>query len=141
MKANDAFPGAHLKWEDLEKGPARLTIVSVAMGEVGQGSDKDVKPIVTFRNTERTLVLNKTNFNRIAAVTHQPDTDQWGGHQITLAKDTTEFQGKPVNCIRVQMVPEPVAPAAPAEAPAEPLGSPVLTGNDAAPLGIDEIPF
>ena len=73
--------------------------------EIGQGKDKEMKPIVSFKGTEKTLVLNKTNFNRIAHLTQQPDTDDWAGHQITLFVDVTEYQGKSVNCIRIQMAP------------------------------------
>lgn len=105
MKENEAFPGTHLKWQDVESRPAKLTIASVAMGEIGQGKDKEMKPIVSFKGTEKTLVLNKTNFNRIAHLTQQPDTDDWAGHQITLFVDVTEYQGKSVNCIRIQMAP------------------------------------
>ena len=159
MKAKDAFPGAHLKWEDLEQRPARLTIDSVEMGTVGQGTDAEQKPIMSFQGTERTLVLNKTNFNRIAYLTQQPDSDNWRGHQITLAKDVTEFQGKTVNCIRVQVngaavappmqAPQPVQPAtqplrstapAPLAAPAL-LGAPVLEETPTGSLSLDDIPF
>jgi hypothetical protein len=103
MREADAFPASTIKAEDLELKDAILTITGVEMSEIGQGSDKEIKPFVSFRGTTKKLVLNKTNFSRIVHVTGQPDTDNWAGHQISLYKDMTDFQGKLVPCVRVRI--------------------------------------
>ena len=103
MREVDAFPASTIKAEDLELKDAILTIAGVEMSEIGQGADKEIKPFVSFRGTTKKLVLNKTNFSRIVHVTGQPDTDNWAGHQISLYKDMTDFQGKLVPCVRVRI--------------------------------------
>ena len=140
MKENDAFPVSHLKWEDLAERPARLTIAAVVMGEVGQGDDKETKPIMSFANTEKTFVINKTNFNTIANCTGQPDPDHWAGNHITLFKDVTEFRGKVVNCIRVQLS-NNGAPAVQAALPPETQEEDPGRQAPPPPLTDDDIPF
>jgi hypothetical protein len=103
MREVDAFPASTIKAEDLELKDAKLTITGVEMSEIGQGTDKEIKPFVSFQGTPKKLVLNKTNFSRIVHVTGEADTDNWAGHHISLYKDMTDFQGKLVPCVRVRI--------------------------------------
>jgi hypothetical protein len=50
------------------------------------------KPVVSFRETDKTFVLNKTNSNTIAGL-YGNETDQWVGKQIVLFPTEVEFQG------------------------------------------------
>ena len=84
MKMNDIFPSKYLKadttWADmrsLSKSP------TAKWKRSGQGTNKDVKPIVYFDGEEKGVVLNKTNFSAIADA-YGDDTDDWTGHPVIL---------------------------------------------------------
>ncbi len=144
MKVTDAFPSSFLKVDDLKGQPHTLTILRVTTEQLGDPSNPEFKPVASFENTKKQLVLNKTNFNTIADVLGEGDTDQWVGKQITLIPARTEYQGKRVPCIRVKDSPASQAPNAHTistsvselardDTPGQTLGAPVLTE--------DEIPF
>jgi hypothetical protein len=96
-KLNQIFTSPSLKVEDLNKKRVNLTIKEVEIKEF----DGDPKPVLHFKETEKTFVCNKTNSNMIASLTEQDDTDDWVGYRITLRPDMTTFNGKPTPCIRV----------------------------------------
>jgi hypothetical protein len=110
-KFNEAFPSNFLKAEDLPFGKdVVVTIDSVTLETLGQGQQAEQKFIVSFRNREKTLVLNKTNFKSIVAATGIDDTDGWGGRQIALFVMDVEYQGKMMPAIRVRpRAPQPAA--------------------------------
>lgn len=104
------------------------TMKSVSVETVGQGAEQEEKPVVYFEETDKGLLLNKTNANTIAQL-HGPETDGWPGKQITLFATDVDFGGKMTLAIRVRMrAPKPAprqsaAAAAPANgdpAPARP---------------------
>ena len=99
MKANDLFKSKYLKAEDLRGKDISVTIDRVEMASMPNGQPK---PAVFFKDKDKGLVLNKTNFNTIAKVIGIDDTDDWNGHQITIYPTETEFQGEMVDCIRVR---------------------------------------
>lgn len=101
MKINDAFPSAFLKAEDVGEDGTTFTIVNVKLDTVGQGADSEQKPIVMFRETDKKLVLNKTNAGVIAEQ-HGDDTDDWTGKKVTLVAREVEFQGKVTWGIRIK---------------------------------------
>ncbi len=86
------------------------------------GDDGD-KPVIYFRGKDRALVCNKTNAASIAELLGDDEMDNWGGYRICLVPAKTDFQGKRVDCIRID-----AAPGAP-----QPEPEPVLTE--------DSIPF
>lgn len=102
MKLNDAYPGKYLKADDVSETGDIFTIASVELEELGQGAEKQVKPVVYFEEDEKGLVLNKTNFKTICEVTGQGDSDDWAGHQITLYQTEVQFGGDMVASIRVK---------------------------------------
>jgi hypothetical protein len=59
-----------------------------------------------FRGKRKVLMCNKTNVHRIADQWGE-DYDTWPGKAIFLQRDTTEFKGQRVECVRV--VRQPVA--------------------------------
>lgn len=81
--------------------PRDLTIKAVARGSVGTDNDKEIRPLVTFAEVNKPLVLNKTNAKRIVAL-YGSDTAKWAGKRITLYATTCEFGGDEVECIRVK---------------------------------------
>ncbi len=61
-----------------------------------------MKYVVFFKELQKGMVLNLTNFQRIVALSGVPDTDNWQGVQLTLFNDpTVDFGGKLVGGIRV----------------------------------------
>ena len=97
MNINLAFPSAYLKAADLQGRRVGVTIEKVVMEDIGG----DQKPVVRFRGKDRGIVLNKTNAAMIAEITGTEETDEWKGAAVVLYPTKTDFQGKRVDCIRV----------------------------------------
>ncbi len=105
MKISTAFPSNYIKASDLNGKPWDMKIRTVAMEDLGQGSDKESKPVLYFDGVQKGLVLNKTNATNIAKV-YGDDTGNWTGKDIQVFPTTTEFKGETVDAIRVRVVPE-----------------------------------
>ena len=99
MKMNEMYPSSSsfLKADDLKGKKIKLTIDSVRMEQM----DDRMKPVVSFKGTDRELVLNKTNGTTIAAM-YGDDTDDWTGKEIKLYPTIVDFGGKSVPAIRVE---------------------------------------
>jgi hypothetical protein len=105
MKANDLFPSKFLKAEDLE-GDVTLTVDRCSLEEF---KDRDTgksqsKLVVYFKDQEKGLLVNKTNFKSIAEITGEEDTDNWAGKKITLTVIDVDAFGDVVAAIRVKKV-------------------------------------
>jgi uncharacterized protein YcbX len=124
MNINSAFPSKYLKADELE-GDTVFTIDGVTVENVGTAQKAESKPVISFAETDKGLVLNKTNANTIASL-YGPDTDEWNGKRVTLFATEVDFQGKQTLAIRVRMkkpmngqaAPSSSAPARPIDAPA-----------------------
>jgi len=104
MKIGAAFPGQYLKAADLQGKRVRVVIDKVEMEDIGG----EPKPVLHFRGKSRGVVLNKTNATSIWGINGSDEFDDWGGTEIVLFPSKTEFQGKRVDCIRID---PPDAPA------------------------------
>ena len=111
MKISDAFPSKYLKVDDLNDADMLCTITRVALEELGQGHEKDTKPIVYFAETDKGMACNKTNAGVISKL-YGDDTDGWIGKKITLwPNHDVEFRGEIVSAIRVRSrAPSTIAP-------------------------------
>ena len=98
MNINEAFPSEFLKAGDLNGKPYTLTMSHVTMDKIGD----ETKPVVHFSNAKASLVLNKTNAQSIVDM-HGPETDDWTGRDIVVVPAMTDFQGKRVACIRIDV--------------------------------------
>jgi len=103
MRRTDAFPSNFLKSEDIGDKEMTLTIAKAEMEDLGQGSDKESKLVLSFKETEKKLVCNVTNWDAIEKVTGKPDSDDWVGHKITLITMQVQFGGKMTMGIRVSL--------------------------------------
>lgn len=128
MNIQTAYPSKNLKAADIEESEMVLTMKDVQMETVGQGKNAEDKPVLYFEETEKSLVLNKTNANAISQL-YGPDTDGWGGKRIALFSTTVDFAGTPTLAIRVHLK-KPGGAGAGSKAPAKP-GA--LTGKSSAP--------
>ena len=97
VDANSLYGGNYLKITDVAK-PQTYTIKAAAIENVG---DK-TKLVLSFNETDKTFVVNKTNARRISDKLGSAETDSWVGKKITLMKDYTQYQGTEVECIRVK---------------------------------------
>jgi hypothetical protein len=99
---DEFYPSRFLKASDIDED------VLVTIHEVGKDNFKDddgtnrLKPIVYFREKGmKPLIVNKTNFLRIAEVAGA-DTDDWAGTRLVLFADKVNMHGKSVDTIRVR---------------------------------------
>ncbi len=109
MNIDAAFPSKYLKAHDLLGKTVRLKIAGITVEKLGE----DLRPIISFSGTDKTLVVNKTNANRISA-SYGRETDDWIGKDIEVYPDQVEFQGRMVEAIRVRVPAKPPQQANPA---------------------------
>lgn len=88
----------HLKADDLGQSMPTYTIAGVDQKTFDNG---DMKLVLVFHDTDKSLVLNVTNARAIRDM-YSPDTDAWAGKQIMLFSMPVEFEGKRTNGIRVR---------------------------------------
>jgi hypothetical protein len=131
-KRDDIFPSKYLRASDLNDTAIVGTIQS-ATTEILKSPDgtQQTKTILSFKGGKKTLPLNMTNWDAVATITGEGDTDKWPGHKVELYSTTTEMKGKTVDCIRIRAPAQrelpKQKPPAPKQPPAEEMD--------------DEIPF
>ena len=102
MKRNDIYPSRWLKAADLPQGGETLTIERVT--EEAIGKDRERKPVATFENYDKELVINPTNWDSIVELTGQADSDDWPGHRVRLVRLQVQFGRETVEAIRIRPV-------------------------------------
>lgn len=90
-----------LKAADLGNQKPVVEIESAEAVENTFEGETKTQIVLTFVGKEKVLGLNVTNARKIAQLLDTPDFSQWPGFKIRLYVDQTEFQGKPVACIRI----------------------------------------
>jgi hypothetical protein len=135
MTRDEVFPSPYLKAADLKSKP-HTVIIESARYETLKGLDgKENKKIVLyFKNAEKALPLNATNFDAVCEATGCPDTKDWPGHRIELYPTKTAMGGKLVDCIRIRRPSSRPAAATPPPPPPPPTSPPADEMSD-------EIPF
>ena len=105
-KLGDFFPSPFLKSADIDE-PMVVTIQGVheAVFPGKNGKPDESRPVATFAEFEQGLILNRTNFGRIAKLTGKPDTDDWTGARVLLRVEAVEAFGETVDAIRVHPAP------------------------------------
>jgi hypothetical protein len=148
MKLSDAFPSRFLKAADLGGKPVVVEIAD-AVEEPLKGLDGKTtnKVVLYFKNKKKALALNRTNFESVADVTGEADSDDWIGHEIELFPTATEMAGKRTDCIRIRAVKRPPLKTAgklPPPTPKTPGKAPETQQTESetdSDLDDDEIPF
>lgn len=131
MELSDVFKSSSLKAADLAGREVTLTIA----GFKSQDFDDGTKLILSFQETDKDLICNKTNANTIKDM-YGGTIDNWVGRQITLIQSQTDYGGKQVPCIRVKIG------QAPSQQPTELPGTPRRPANPlAGEIDSGEIPF
>ena len=98
MKLDDFYPSNYLKASDLKGEDVVFTIRDVERIEFDDGT----KPICHFKESDKSLVLNRTNFTSIAKL-YGDDTDSWLGNRISLFGTEVAFRGTQTMAIRVRL--------------------------------------
>ncbi len=102
MNIDAAYPSKYLKASDLpEETIVPYVIDSVSVEEVGR--DKQLKPIIYFKDQEKGFCCNKTNANTIKKLLGTSDTDEWIGKTIRLYSTEVQFGDEMVESIRVSI--------------------------------------
>jgi hypothetical protein len=92
--------GTYLKGEDLAgSDDISLTIDGV---EIKQFDDGSKKAVLSFKETDRRLVLNKTNALMVSEISGSKNTDEWIGKAVTLFATKAEFNGRLFDAVRVR---------------------------------------
>lgn len=106
MEADDdvrsMFDSTYLGSWDLEGQDRVVTITKVVGGEVISDKGKARKPIVSFKENPKALVLNKTNMRAIKAMYGSFKARAWLGKQITLYPTRCMVGAEEKDCIRVR---------------------------------------
>jgi hypothetical protein len=97
----------------------KFKIKKATVETIGQGRDREDKLVVWFTNSDKGLVLNKTN-NRVIRGAFGDDTDGWNGKVIVVFPTMADMRGSMVPALRVKLPPPKSngeAAAAPAPKP------------------------
>src|SRR6516162_1695841 len=99
---DEIFPSKYLKCADLKGKPSKEDIEASPV-ETLKGTDgkEERKTVLYFKGKTKTLPLNMTNWDSVAAICGA-DTDDWPGGRIELYADKTPMGGKTVDCIRIR---------------------------------------
>ena len=95
---SDLFPSPYLKSDDVGEGELTLTITDIAIEEIGQ--DRKPKPVLSFKESDKKLVLNATNGAVIRDLYDEPY--DWPGKRITLYTTEVSYAGKTTIGVRVR---------------------------------------
>ncbi len=103
MHVDLMFPSMYLKAADFMGKEVTKTISRVRTEKMRMKDNTTaVKYVIEFEDTEKMLVLNKTNANAIAEALGIKKAVEWPGHKVTLYPTTCDAFGKTVDCIRVK---------------------------------------
>ena len=102
MDIRNIFQGNnYLRAADLQGKQFRLKISACDIRNMApMGKDKDLKPVLSFQESDRAFACIKSNSLKIAE-SLSSETDNWVGAVVTLAPSITSFNGAEVPCIRV----------------------------------------
>tara|TARA_R110000824_G_scaffold267826_1_gene456618 strand:+ start:639 stop:1007 length:369 start_codon:yes stop_codon:yes gene_type:complete len=108
MQLNEIYEknSENLKADDLKDKDVSLTIHGFTVNEFVEKNDrgeyKAKKVILSFKETDKTMVLNKINSYMIAEKLTTENVDDWIGATVVLYKTKTTFGNKLTDCIRVR---------------------------------------
>lgn len=109
MNKSQVFPSRFWRPADVGSNGLTGTIADVTLEQMVDGQQKAV---LSFEQGDKSLILNRVNFDTIEAA-YGPETDDWIGKKLTMFVVNVDFKGKQVPAIRVRI------PASPAKAQAK----------------------
>lgn len=116
-----SFPSKFLQSAELDT-PLVATISGIRNVNVGGEGSGELKPVADFVEHVKSVVLNLSRCEAIAAIAGSEDMDDWPGTRVLLRRGTTRYQGKKVSCIEIAAPPRtrtaesaPTPPSSPPE--------------------------
>lgn len=93
--------------EELDGKEVIMTIAGIDRDEVYSQSNraKEKKATLSFKETDKKIVLNKTNAKKITEVLGTPHVEKWIGQKITLYPTSVQGFGSNVDAIRIKKAP------------------------------------
>lgn len=109
MDFDQLYPGRFMKAGEFRDGKGALvdvtlTIKKVELDELEGKKGKETKALMTFQETEKALVLNKTNGTAIKAMFGR-NTDAWIGKRVSFYPANIQFEDSDL-AIRVRGSPD-----------------------------------
>lgn len=107
------FPSQYIKAAELRGKDVPLTIKRVDLANLPLKGTSDTKKrgVIEFQETDKKLVLNRTNADIIARL-HGRDTEDWIGKRIALYPAMASFGRETVPAIRIRSKAPPAKGAA-----------------------------
>lgn len=106
-------PNDYLAAVEFQGRDVTLTIAGVKREDLKMaGGKQDTKPVLTFKETSKKLILNKTNASSIVEM-YGSVAEDWIGKRVTFYPTRTACGRDMTDCIRVREVVPPAKPAAP----------------------------
>lgn len=105
MKMNDAFPSNYVKAEDVHDQEVTVTIAKLTIENMkNNDGNEERKPVLHFSDYPKQMVVNATNWKRIAQNLGNDDSDFWVGKKITLTTEVVDAFGQMKPAVRVKLV-------------------------------------
>ena len=102
-KRHEVFPSRYLQAADLGGKPINVVIEKAPLERLkNKNGGEELKTVLYFRGAKKTMPLNRTNWDSVADITGEDDSENWPGHQIQLYPTTTPFGADVVECIRIR---------------------------------------
>lgn len=108
MDASQVYRTNYMQTTDVPPDGMKLTVADCNEFETQEGRRRLA---MHFVETELTLVLNNTRATTMIDA-YGPETDSWKGKRIKLRLGRTNYKGKMVDTIRIELPPNQPAPAA-----------------------------
>ncbi len=93
------FPSRWLKSSDIGSSPRTATISRIDFELIGR--DQEKKAVLSFQNTTKRMILNRTNA-QILANLYGKELKNWVGKRITLYCAEVQFRGTPCLAVRIR---------------------------------------
>lgn len=103
-------PSEYISAFELNEQDHTVTIAKVVGGVIeGDAGRKSKKPVVTFTDWPKPMVLNKTNTKVLVKMFGTYDYTKWAGRRFTIYPTTAKFGTETVDAIRIRKTTPPPA--------------------------------
>jgi len=125
MFADEKYLGAYSLEKDGKYDAVIVTIESIYVGDFLSQGGKEKRPFAKFKEFEKPMVINRTNFKRLEKFFQSFDPTLYAGKQIVLGVENVSSPEGMVPALRFSTRPLPVAqkPELPAAALAKAIES------------------
>jgi hypothetical protein len=102
-RRDEIFPSKYLRANDLGGKSINVVIAAAAKEtlKAPTGKEQD-KVVLSFKGAKKSLPLNMTNFDAVAAIAGTDDWDTWPGVGLQLYPWEVEMHGEIKPCVRVR---------------------------------------